>query len=1668
MPWEEIVRDERFQQLDEKGQRRIAENYFTQNIKSDERWSDTPKRQKFQMHRNFLSTIGQDVDSISGTGTLIGAIVNPIRRTLSSTARLLTLIPPVIGAVYEKEDAPFRFFKKEDYENAVMYWTNFFNEIDAGIPQATGKYARGLEGPGDVFDPKRVYKTLAENSGQLVILAGLNAISPVLGMAVIGAMEGAGVGATFVQYEQNTGKKVDPTIKTVAPILVGVANAALEKVGLDKILGPRGTGTRGRIMHALIAGFSEGTTEAIQQVNSIIATLPVDPKTGGEIGRELVESFYAGALLGTVAGGIFGEPEVDPKIDLDIEEAIEEDILEELPEPDEVTTRDMPVTKEGVDGILIDLDGRPIPEGDPYLEEEYSAGLITSGVEKAYAKWRRMKRLLLAHGDVVDVEITSEVKARELQAMSDLATEWIETNPEDVTFDGFKAMLDFFKDQEFNEWTDKVREAKKDRTAPTAVEEAEKVEILEEDTEAGETTVLVGKQKHTIKVVDENKKSIRDKEGMLQRIATALRWVHIFDALAVTNKPLSIEYIPHENKIAFIRKNSPGTVKMAEKRVLQELVDSGREQESLPKEVLDALVDADIDATVGGHYDPNTGDIRLFGEPDEAIKTDWIAQVLVHEVTHLDDWSVYSIEELQKEFGLPWKDRPHEKRAIARASIFEEGGKAAIGTTRPDLVFQVASEEAGKTAPTADQVVRLLRPLALNGIFKQIVPTKGQLRGQVFDAESGTFIEQDVHAAIDPEKGILYLSGNIRMDTIGHEGAEVVINTLGLDNPIVKQGIEAFGDKEKLADAIGEYYAGGQLSDSKMESFGRWLRLLYAEFKNTLGVRQTQMDLVARLNARMLDGREGMLTGRGAGAIAYKRETDAEKKLRILETQIAETQAKIDDPATRTGEKKSLLLKKKSLESDVANFEFQAKVSETHVKRLNLTSAEETLLRTVLALQTKETIPFAETDKQARRILQDLDKMSRLIWKAKKGLGLNSSEATAFGYIVQQATTGLTQLVINPDVTPDDLQISVEGYEDLLQAYERAAGEAGRTLQSFKQQLSRVLYKGIEEVGRELRPEELEEFKKLNKGDPIAVKQFLANIQNPKLSDYFYSFYYNSILSGIPTHLVNFANNALWFGFQVPHKALVSSLDAFYSGYTGKTREVFINEIVPFLGGAKVGFGKGAQTAWELIKTGRTPLRPDTKAEVEMEAAARAFERSPSALLRKIAPYITFPTRALRAADVFANTIAYEAQLRAIAYREAMLDPAKLNGMTTEEYITKFAQNPSSKAMREAAEYARYTTFTDRPGEVTKGIMKVRNKIPGARVVVPFINTISNILKRGMEMTPGLGVAYEGFNRLRGGATQSNVEVGAKQIEGAVLAFLLLGLADDDMLTGDVPRDSAERDSFYRQGKIPWGIKLGGTWYSYRNVEPFNTVLAAVGVAADRIKRAKDEEVTEMFLGVMHAVGSNILDSTYTGNITNLLEENGLKRVVTRFPSSLVPYSGFWRSMNRAVETLGEGDAKVYENVGFTSELARTIPWPLNTPLKSPTKLNTWGEDIILPGGAFRQWLPFKWSDGTIDKTELELAKLGVYPDVPQRTLKIDGREYPMSQDFYRQYAMTYGQQGKKALDKLVRAPGYQRLSDDQKRKVIGRTLNRARGHVRKMAVARLARQTRGGGISPR
>jgi len=685
----------------------------------------------------------------------------------------------------------------------------------------------------------------------------------------------------------------------------------------------------------------------------------------------------------------------------------------------------------------------------------------------------------------------------------------------------------------------------------------------------------------------------------------------------------------------------------------------------------------------------------------------------------------------------------------------------------------------------------------------------------------------------------------------------------------------------------------------------------------------------------------------------------------------------------------------------------------------------------------KKTQSWDVTEEKGEAILADVKRTNRVLEKAKAGEGLNTAEIHA---VRQVNVNGIDRLARMADdaiagkLSPEEFNNQFTTFrDDIFVVASDASSEIGRALNYHKKEISvnRIAW-AFSKLEKGLNARQLKEFQRLNTDNPAEVKRFLERLPDPKLKDYVIEYWYNSILSGIPTHVVNTASNTAWLAYQVPHRVHTAMWDKVLTTFTGKARSRYLNEAVPMMAGYASGFKRGKRSAGQMMRTGEL-AEFETKWAQEMgNASLGSWERSPRAWMRKAAPAVTVFTRALRAMDVWANSMAYDAEINSIARRVA--NKQGLTGEKRLEFERNYKRTLPDKAHEQAMKQAKHSTFMDDPDPFTAWVLRLR-KVPvlgpGSQFIIPFVNTIGNLTKRGIELTPGLGIAKEVVSR-KMGRGMPTPDIVAKQVEGALLTLYILYKVDKGDIIGQSPKSKNERDAMYRQGKLPWSIKTGDTWIQYRRAEPWNTVIASVAIAHDRIKNAKDDATrTEIFGECARGLTDNLIDSSYFQGMQQVFNKNEkFKEAPFRLAASFVPYSSFWRSLNRAYEKYSEGEAKVREKSGWLSAFAQVIPGLSG---KIPAELNAWGEEKIIPGSVFQQWLPYKWIKEKDDTTEKALARLEIYPGLPGQHVTILDKKVKLDEDIYRKYCIDYGHRAKQRLDSFFSRSMYQKAAKTER-----------------------------------
>lgn len=280
--------------------------------------------------------------------------------------------------------------------------------------------------------------------------------------------------------------------------------------------------------------------------------------------------------------------------------------------------------------------------------------------------------------------------------------------------------------------------------------------------------------------------------------------------------------------------------------------------------------------------------------------------------------------------------------------------------------------------------------------------------------------------------------------------------------------------------------------------------------------------------------------------------------------------------------------------------------------------------------------------------------------------------------------------------------------------------------------------------------------------------------------------------------------------------------------------------------------------------------------------------------------------RAVGGADQFAKAMSFYAELHMNAYIEA-LDEADAHGLIgaaklhfADAYAAKLANNPSDALMAKTVQNMFRDTFGDNSKTIS-ALSSVTTRIPGARILFPYIRTPANLIKQGMYLSP-LAPLTSAFREdiANGGIDQASAY--ARWAAGAYLWYWTADEVAKGNITGDGPQGRGKE--FWPNRLHPRSIKIGNQWYSYAHLGPIAQTISTIA------------DATEMY----HLSQ----DPTTQGKIIDAAE-----RTISLQMDNM-PFLGTIHNMMHAMDSLGQGEGKEKAAVEFLSrEAEQFLPAPV-------------------------------------------------------------------------------------------------------------------------------------------
>jgi hypothetical protein len=542
-----------------------------------------------------------------------------------------------------------------------------------------------------------------------------------------------------------------------------------------------------------------------------------------------------------------------------------------------------------------------------------------------------------------------------------------------------------------------------------------------------------------------------------------------------------------------------------------------------------------------------------------------------------------------------------------------------------------------------------------------------------------------------------------------------------------------------------------------------------------------------------------------------------------------------------------------------------------------------------------------------------------------QGKMLDAAEMRAASLITMSGAQQLGEFAakaLDPaTATPETKALAVKAFatQMAIQKYfENAKSEAGRTLnilQSLskpKSDYAKAVNDIITKAGGGDVDRVLQQVADLGDpatgGDPSKISQYMANADKLSGRDLFLYGFYNTILSNVPHILAKKGLSDATMG--------VWNLATRYTAEKLGTGAVAPGETAAMAYGYAASMQDAIRLAGRGIVTGDRQFEPgygtmdavtDPLGKDRITALA---DGAPPALTtdqptRGALDYLkmALPTRWIGAADDLAKYVNYRAELRAMAFRDGTAKG--LGGQDLADHIDQTMDVPPVAMHEQAVTAALRSTFQepltglgaklqDTADSINIPLPGTSFKIPFGRMILPFVKIPANMAATVYRNSP-LPLAFPSeqikAELAAGGATR---DLAISRIGlGSAGALATLGLALGGLITGRGPNDPSLNRAWRAAGNQPYSLTIGGTPYSYNQVDPVGMMLGAVADSVDTMRFAHDQSRGDIASSLMFGMGNAMLSKTYLSGLSNFFDalqqpEKEGSNYVDRFASSLL------------------------------------------------------------------------------------------------------------------------------------------------------------------------------------
>lgn len=674
------------------------------------------------------------------------------------------------------------------------------------------------------------------------------------------------------------------------------------------------------------------------------------------------------------------------------------------------------------------------------------------------------------------------------------------------------------------------------------------------------------------------------------------------------------------------------------------------------------------------------------------------------------------------------------------------------------------------------------------------------------------------------------------------------------------------------------------------------------------------------------------------------------------------------------------------------------------------------------------------TQAETARLASEMGMTPDKLLSRRNGQALNAEEALAARQILAKSGNELVNMarkvkqMENPgDDVLADFQTAWVRHAAIQEQVAGMTAEAGRTLQQFRMMASAkdvngsvlaAIAKrgGSPENARDAAETLLDAFET----SPGQFNTLSRDALKPKFKDKLIELWYNSLLSGPQTHVVNIVSNTLTSLGQLPEYATAAAIGKGRTLFArNQADRVLFGEVGARAVGLMAGTREGLAQAALTFKTGE-PSDFVTKVEAQSQKAISGLKGE----------VLRLPSRALAAEDELFKAIARRMELHGLAVREAGKEGLK--GDAARKRTADLVANPTDDMMEQALDYGRYLTFQRPLGPAASKISGFTEAMPIAKLILPFVRTPTNLIKFSIERSPFAPLLKEWRADFAAKGARRDLAI-AKSVVGTGLGLVIAEMAANGMITGGPPTDRGREGMLRANGWQPYSFKVGDKYYSYSRLDPFATTIGVAADMATKYEGLSESQREDAAVMVVTSIMANLSNKTWLSGVSDMMEAiNDPQRYAAGFGKRLAGSLAVPTVFNQIARTV---DPVARQRDDYGDAIANRIPgmsddlYPVRTVL---------GEPIVSEGGVGPDILSPIWESTDRNDPVLEkLLKARISINKPQRD-DMPAKDWDAYQD-------AVGRNARPALAALVLHPAFDGLKQGEQLKAVRKVMATAR-----------------------